>query len=96
LPLITIPDDITEEATSSEGATVSFEVTTQDDVNGTTDVDCDHNSCETFPIGETVVTCRAEDLTGNAAEESFTITVQDTQILTLKLCKHLIGEIIER
>ena len=50
----------------------------EDDVDGPTDVECDHNSGETFPIGETVVTCSAEDLVGNNAEESFTITVQDT------------------
>jgi dipeptidyl aminopeptidase/acylaminoacyl peptidase len=77
-PVITVPDDITEEATSPERATVSFEVSAQDAEDGPTDVDCDHNSGETFPIGETVVTCSAEDLTGNSAEESFTITVQDT------------------
>jgi dipeptidyl aminopeptidase/acylaminoacyl peptidase len=77
-PIITVPEDITEEATSPEGASVSFEVTAEDDVDGPTDVDCDHNSGETFPIGETVVTCNAEDLVGNPAEESFTIKVQDT------------------
>jgi hypothetical protein len=78
-PLITVPEDITEEATSPDGATVSFEVSAQDDEDGPTDVSCDHNSGETFPIGETVVTCSAEDLTGNRADDkSFTITVQDT------------------
>jgi hypothetical protein len=67
------------EATSPEGTQVSFEVSAQDDEDGPTDVDCDHNSGETFPIGETVVRCNAEDLAGNRADEkSFTITVQDT------------------
>ena len=47
-----------------------------------------------FPIGETIVTCSAEDLTGNTAQESFTITVQDTtQLLMLKLQKQLIAGI---
>lgn len=41
-------------------------------------VSCDHNSSETFPVDETVVTCNAEDLVGNVAEESFTIAVEDT------------------
>jgi HYR domain len=78
-PVITVPEDITEEATSPDGATVSFEVSAQDDEDGPTDVDCDHNSGETFPIGETVVTCSAEDLAGNRADDkSFKITVQDT------------------
>lgn len=29
-------------------------------------------------MGETIVTCSAEDLTGNTAQESFIITVQHT------------------
>jgi hypothetical protein len=78
-PLITVPEDITEEATSPDGEQVSFQVSAQDDEDGPTDVSCDHNSGETFPIGETIVTCNAEDLAGNRADEkSFTITVQDT------------------
>jgi dipeptidyl aminopeptidase/acylaminoacyl peptidase len=79
-PVIPVPDDITVEATSPDGAQVSFEVTAEDEVDGPTDVDCDDNSGETFPIGETVVTCSAEDLVDNRADEkSFTITVQDTR-----------------
>ena len=77
-PVFTVPGDLTEEAKGPNGAEVSFEVSAMDEVDGPTDVECDHNSGETFPIGETVVTCSAEDLVGNAAEESFTITVQDT------------------
>ena len=77
-PVITVPEGVTEEATSPDGAQVSFEVYAEDDLDGPTDVDCDHNSGETFLIGETVVTCTAEDLTGNSLEESFTIRVQDT------------------
>jgi dipeptidyl aminopeptidase/acylaminoacyl peptidase len=78
-PVITVPGDLTEEATGPNGAEVSFKVSAMDEVDGPTDVECDHNSGETFPIGETVVTCSAEDLAGNRADEkSFTITVQDT------------------
>src|SRR5215218_9255506 len=55
-PVITVPEDITEEATSPDGAEVSFEeeVTAEDDVDGAVDVSCDYNSGDTFPIGETV------------------------------------------
>ena len=79
-PVITVPEDITEEATSPYGAEVSFEeeVTAEDDVDGAVDVSCDYNSGDTFPIGETVVTCTAEDAADSAAEESFAVTVQDT------------------
>jgi HYR domain len=87
-PVITVPEDITVEAASPDGATVSFQVSAQDDEDGPTDVTCDHNSGETFPIGETVVTCSAEDLVGNKADEkSFTITVQDTTAPDVEITK---------
>jgi hypothetical protein len=77
-PVITVPEDITEEATSSDGPEVSFEVSAEDDVDGAVNVNCDYDSGDTFPIGKTVVTCSAVDAAGNRAEKSFTITVQDT------------------
>src|SRR5215212_8146955 len=79
-PVITVPEDIAEEATSPDGTEVSFEeeVSAEDDVDGAVDVSCDYNSGDTFPIGETVVTCTAEDAADSAAEESFAVTVQDT------------------
>jgi hypothetical protein len=44
------------------------------------DVTCDYNSGDTFPMGETLITCSAEDAAAgiNIAEESLTIIVQDT------------------
>jgi hypothetical protein len=86
-PVIAVPKDITVEATSPGGATVSFEVNAQDAEDGAVDVNCDHNSGETFPIGETVVTCSSEDAAGNRAEESFTITVQDTTAPHVEITK---------
>src|SRR5215211_5666781 len=79
-PVITVPEDIAEEATSPDGTEVSFEeeVSAEDDVDGAVDVSCDYNSGDTFPIGETAVTCTAEDAADSAAEESFAVTVQDT------------------
>jgi hypothetical protein len=77
-PTINVPEDISAEATSPNGAQVSFEVSAVDDIDGTVNLSCDHNSGDTFPMGETVVTCSAEDAAGNRAEESFIITVQDT------------------
>jgi hypothetical protein len=74
-PVITVPDDITEQATSPNGATVLFEVSAQDNVDGPVGVTCDRNSGGTFPVSETVVTCTAEDSAGNRAQEPFLITV---------------------
>jgi HYR domain len=78
-PICTVPDDITEEATGPDGAQVSFEVSCEDDVDRVVNVNCNPESGETFPIGETVVTCSAEDSAGNRAEESFTITVEEEE-----------------
>jgi hypothetical protein len=86
-PLITVPEDMIEEAAGPDGATVSFEVSAQDAEEGPVDVSCDHNSGETFPLGETVVTCSAQDSAGNSAEESFTITVQDTTAPDVQITK---------
>jgi hypothetical protein len=85
-PVIALPDDITAEAAAPSGAEVLFEVSAKDEVDGPVDVECDHNSGDTFPIGDTVVTC-SEDLAGNAAEESFTITGQDTTAPDVEITK---------
>jgi HYR domain len=76
-PDIFVPDDFTGEATGPDGAEVSFEVFAEDNVDGAVDVSCNYDSGETFRIGETIVTCTAEDSAGNTAEESFTVTVQE-------------------
>jgi Ca2+-binding RTX toxin-like protein len=74
-PVITVPEDITEEATSAEGAVVNFEVSAEDDVDGQVEVSCDPESGSTFPVGTTTVTCTATDAAGNEATETFTVTV---------------------
>jgi hypothetical protein len=79
-PVITGTDDITVEATGPEGATVSFEVSAEQVIEGETravPVSCDHESGETFPIGETVITCTAQGSVGEATQESFTIRVEE-------------------
>src|SRR5215211_5430522 len=98
-PVLTVPEDIVVEATSTDGAVVSFEVTAQDNVDGTATLDengltqdyvggditilCDPTSRSTFPIGSTTVRCTATDEAGNTATESFRVTVQDTTPPTL-------------
>jgi HYR domain len=74
-PVISVPEDITEEATGPGGAQVSFQVSAQDDVDGPVDVSCNRNSGDTFPIGDTEVECSATDAAGNTGTESFTVTV---------------------
>jgi hypothetical protein len=76
-PAITVPDDIVLEATGPEGSRTSFEVSAQDDFDGSVDVTCSHDSGDTFPVGQITVTCTARDAAGNVAEKSFMITVQE-------------------
>jgi hypothetical protein len=52
-------------------------VSAEDDIDGPVDVTCDHNSGDTFPISETLVTCTAADSAGNRAQEPFLITVKE-------------------
>lgn len=79
-PSLNIPGNITEEATSSAGATVNFTVSASDAQDGdlTSEVQCSHASGGTFPIGATEVTCSVKDSGGLEADGSFWVYVQDT------------------
>lgn len=77
-PTLSLPDDITAEATSSAGAVVSFVATASDIVDGDVDVTCAPASGSQFDLGDTTVNCSATDAAGNTANGSFKITVQDT------------------
>jgi hypothetical protein len=78
-PVITVPGDITTAATSESGAVVDFSVTASDTVDGdvSSGVLCDYVSGDTFPIGDTVVSCNITDAAGNTASDHFKITVTD-------------------
>ena len=77
-PAITVPGDITAEATGASGAVVSYGVHATDPDSPVASVGCDHPSGSTFPLGSTIVKCTASDPSGNSASASFTVTVQDT------------------
>ena len=77
-PVLTLPDDKTVEATSADGAEVTYTATAEDDVDGPVDVSCTPASGSTFPLGETTVECSATDEAGNEATGSFNVIVQDT------------------
>jgi hypothetical protein len=77
-PLLTLPNDITEEATGPTGATVTFAPSATDVVDGDVPVTCDPASASTFALGTTEVGCSATDLHSNTAAGSFNVTVVDT------------------
>jgi HYR domain. len=77
-PVLSLPANITAEATSASGAAVSYTASSSDIVDGSVPVLCDHASGSTFPLGTTTVQCTATDAHNNTAHGSFTVLVQDT------------------
>ena len=74
-----VPDTIAAEAVSGDGATVSYTTPTVADLSsaGAT-ISCTPPSGSVFPLGTTTVVCTATDSTGNTAQATFDIVVQDT------------------
>jgi hypothetical protein len=84
-PVLTLPPDVTLEATGPGGASHTFTASAVDLVNGPVPVTCAPTSGSIFPLGPTTITCQASDAFGNTANGSFTVTVVDTTppVLTL-------------
>ncbi len=76
-PVVTVPKDMTLEASNKDGAIGAYVATASDIVNGNIAPVCSPASGSTFAIGTTTVTCTARDVAGNAASASFKITVKD-------------------
>ncbi|WP_331527623.1 HYR domain-containing protein [Nocardioides sp.] len=78
-PAVTVPADVTAEATDATGAKVLYgEVSAKDIVDGSIEPTCDLSSGAVFPLGATKVTCSAQDSSGNEGTSSFTVNVVDT------------------
>ncbi len=91
-PVLNLPAAITTEATGPNGATVTFNVSATDDVDGAVTPTCTSNSGDTFALGTTTVTCTATDQARNTASGSFTVTVVDTTAPTLTVPGNLTAE----
>jgi hypothetical protein len=76
-PVVTVPADITTNATSASGAKVPFTATATDAEQGALTPVCTPASGSTFPIGTTVVTCTATDFAGLQATDTFNVTVRN-------------------
>jgi hypothetical protein len=76
-PTLTLPANITVNATTPSGATVTYTVTATDPDNPPAQltITCSPTSGSTFPIGTTTVNCTARDPFGNATSGSFSVTV---------------------
>jgi hypothetical protein len=85
-PVLTLPGDLTVEATSTAGAVATFSASAVDAVDGSVGVVCTPASGSTFPIGTTTVTCTATDAAGNIGSGIFTVTVNPAlPVISLKI-----------
>jgi hypothetical protein len=74
-PQVTVPQGVTAVATSGTGATVTFEASATDLVDGSLAVTCNPSSGSVFALGQTQVTCSATDHAGNTGTASFRVSV---------------------
>lgn len=77
-PVVSVPANITAEATSALGAAVTYAAPTATDAVGVASLVSNPPSGSTFPLGTTTVTATAKDAAGNTGSGSFTVAVQDT------------------
>ncbi len=73
-PLLDLPAPMSVPGTSA-GATVTYEVSAEDAVDGAVPVTCAPPSGSTFALGLTTVSCTAADAAGNTASGTFGVTV---------------------
>jgi probable HAF family extracellular repeat protein len=74
-PTVHVPANMTVEATSASGATVEFTASAKDTVDPSPVVVCVPASGSLFAVGDTTVTCKATDGSGNTASASFAVHV---------------------
>jgi len=76
-PVVTVPADITVNATGPNGAVVTYTASASDLVDGPLAPTCTPSSGSTFALGSTTVSCSVTDKAGNTASASFKVTVVD-------------------
>jgi hypothetical protein len=82
-PTLTLPANITEEATSAAGAFASFSASSSDNFDPAPTTVCTPASGSFFNFGVTSVNCYATDEAGNTTNGSFDVIVQDTTAPTI-------------
>ena len=90
-PTVSVPADITQEATSAAGATATFALG-HDAVDGAVAHECTPASGSTFGARQTTVICSATDDAGNTGTGCFTVTVRDTTAPRVTVPADLVAE----
>jgi len=74
-PVLTLPDALAAYATSAAGASVTYEASAVDAIDGALSPVCMPASGATFAPGETAVSCEAADSHGNTGRATFPVLV---------------------
>ncbi|HUR32535.1 MAG TPA: PxKF domain-containing protein [Vicinamibacterales bacterium] len=77
-PVITTPSNLTVEASSAAGRTVTFAVSVSDDIDPAPSLACSRSSGSVFALGSTQVSCSASDAAGNQSSATFFVAVVDS------------------
>ncbi|MDE1813381.1 MAG: HYR domain-containing protein [Thaumarchaeota archaeon] len=84
-PTLTLPTQVTAQATGPSGATVTYTTSATDLVDGSVTPVCTPPSGNTFAFGTTQVTCTATDAHNNQATGTFDVLVQNSVPPTLSI-----------
>ena len=92
-PVVTVPADITLEATGPNTVVTYVPLPTATDlVDGSVIINCLPGSGSTFTLGSTTVFCSATDSNGNTATSTFNVIVQDTTAPTIDAATSIVAE----
>jgi hypothetical protein len=75
-PVVTVPADVTVDATGPTGARVTYAASATDDKDPAPTFACSRASGAVYAIGTTQVICTARDAAGNTAEARFSVHVR--------------------
>jgi hypothetical protein len=78
-PVLLLPESMVVPADGPDGATVTYQASANDTVDGDLPATCNPSSGARFPVGTTTVQCSAEDSASNIAKGSFTVEVTRPQ-----------------
>ncbi len=90
-PTLKVPSNMVVNATSPQGAKVTFAVTATDDSGGAVMIACTPASGSVFKIGATTVNCTATDAAGNVSKDSFKVKVLSAAEQIVDLVEQLRG-----
>lgn len=81
-PIVSVPADIREPYRPPKGRAgltrVTYAASARDRIDGDLPAACTPSSPARFPLGETIVTCKATDSAGHTTSQTVTVTIVDT------------------